>query len=116
MQLMTKTRLTMAVHNCPDALTRIAKKLVPPDTPNFNEIVDAFTDAFNRYDSDTVDEMLEESVRRYLGTESMFYGFEQYCRKFGIMDDLSEMDNIDRILLIDKHRDEINRQLRAAGL
>ena len=59
---------------------------------------------------------VEEAVRRLLGTDSLSQGLEEYCRRFGIEEDLSHMDNVERILLIDRCRERIDRQLRDAGV
>lgn len=103
MALMTKTRLTMAAHNCPGTLERLGRRLPA-----------SFADAVERYDADAVNDMLEEAVRRLLGTDSLSQGLEEYCRRFGIEEDLSHMDNVERILLIDRCRERIDRQLRDA--
>ena len=106
MALMTQTRLTMAAHNCRGILERLARKI--PST--------SLMDAVNRYDADAVDDILEEAVSRLLGTSNLSFGLEQFCRRFGVTEDLSSMDAIDRILIIDSHRDEIDRQLKNAGV
>ena len=106
MALMTQTRLTMATHNCRGILERLAQK-IPSDS---------LMGAVNRYDSDAVDAILEKALCRLLETDNLPWGLEQFCRKFGITEDLAAMDAIDRILLIDSHRDEIDRQLKNAGV
>lgn len=106
MALMTQTRLTMAAYNCRNILERLAQK-IPSDS---------LMDAVNRYDSDAVDDILKKELCRLLETDNLSWGLEQFCRKFGITEDLAAMDAIDRVLLIDRHRDEIDRQLKNAGV
>ena len=106
MALMTQTRLTMAAYKCRSVLERLARK-IPSDS---------LMDAVNRYDADAVDDILEKAMCRLLDTSYLSLGLEQFCRKFGITEDLSSMDAIDRILLIDRYRDEIDRQLKNAGV
>lgn len=106
MALMTKTRLTMAAHNCSDTLEQLARRM--PSAP--------LMDAVERYDADAVNDILEEAVCHLLGTRNLPLGLERFCRRFGIENDLSQMDDVARILLIDQHREEIDQQLRDAGV
>ena len=106
MALITQTRLTMAVQNCPNVLERLAQRLYSP----------TFKAAVERYDADAVNDILEEALRHCLDTDSLPQGLEQYCRKFGITKDLSNLGNIARILLIDQYRDDIDQQLKKAGI
>ena len=106
MALMTQTRLTMAAYNCRNILERLAQK-IPSDS---------LMDAVNRYDADAVDDILEEALCRLLETSNLPMGLEQFCLKFGITENFAGLDTIDHILLIDRYRDEIDRQLKNAGV
>lgn len=106
MALMTATRLTKAVYSCPDVLERLAQRM--PST--------FLRDAVTRYDTNAVSSILEKEMCRLLGTDNLSWGLQRFCQRFGIKDDLSLMDDIDRILLIDQHRQEIDETLKNAGV
>lgn len=111
MELITRITLTMGVQRCSDILQRISQK--------FSTVTDRerFIAAYQRYDAYTVNDLIEDELCRSLGTDNLHQGLEQYCQKFGLdVNRLSRQSNIDYIIFIDEHRDEIDRQLKTKGV
>lgn len=108
MSLITALGLKKAVNNCPETLKRITEKIGSPE----------FEKAAFAYENDKADYILEKEMCRLLDAKDEYLhgGLEDYCKKFGINEDLSKLDNIRIILKISEHRDEIDRKLKFEGL
>lgn len=110
------TRLTMAVHNCRTSLEKIAKCLTPESDPRHDELASEFMDAaVTQYNHEKLNAMIEDAMKKYLNHSLLLSGMDDYCERFGLKADLSEMSNDERVLYIAAHKDEIEHQLMAAG-
>ncbi len=114
--IFSKQKLTLAVYHCKTQLESIAEHLTLPYDPKRREKAEEFNAAVVAYDERKVNNMLEEAMLKFLQSDSLYGGMQEYCRKFDINTDSFPQSDAQAIKLIYSHRDEIKQRLKREGL
>lgn len=108
MNIITSTRLAKVVYSAKSVLENVGKFILPEHREKFSEAV-------NRYDANQINDIINESLKKYFGDNNIIYAIEKYCNKFGIEKKFFAMTDTEIISFVAGQYDTISKKLDAAG-
>lgn len=104
----THSKLLIATAKYCDEIEDLAKTL----GPNQNY----FKEAIANKDTQIMNDLIDETIMAYTGSENIIFGLEQYCKKFDLPLSGTEVDDMDYLQLIYDNKEKIAARLKEYGL
>lgn len=114
MRFFTPLQLKKAMSGQRDRMETLGRKL--DDYLSDSSISGDFLAAYDRLDSEALNNALTRAVSSLLGTDDIPAGLESYCRKCGVSVSLSGMSDMNKIRCVTEHRSAILSRLDQEGV